>query len=101
MSKYYVDYDGKIKAYESTTKKSTTTTKKKKKTSSYYVDYDGEIKEYEYEDIAPVQDSGERTWFTAGALDDDGNMIANVAKTILGTAGDLASNVGGGLLEIG
>ena len=53
-------------------------------------------------DIAPVaqQKEEERTWFESG-LFDDGWQFGDLTKTILGTTADLASNVGGGLLEMG
>lgn len=54
------------------------------------------------DDIAPVKttEKKERTWFTKGAFD-DGYQFGDVAKTIIGTNTDLASNVFGGILEIG
>ena len=98
MAKYYIDLDGKLKPYETTTTKKNEKSKKKKK-SSYYVDFDGKVKKYE-EDIAPVKETNERTWFTSGAFD-DGYQFGDITKTILGTTGDLGANILGGALEIG
>ena len=42
-----------------------------------------------------------RTWFQAGALDDEGSVAKNVAKTVIGTEIDTKENLGAGALGVG
>ena len=47
------------------------------------------------------QEENKRTWFQAGALDDEGSTAKNVAKTVLGTTVDVKENAGAGVLGLG
>lgn len=51
------------------------------------------------DDIAPV--TQERSWFQAGALDDDAPWYENIAKTIIGTGRDVGEHATQGALGIG
>ena len=66
--------------------------------------YNAKTKKWEEKDqqkpIATQNSTQKRTWFQSG-LFEDGYQFGDVAKTILGTATDLGSDVGGGFLEIG
>ena len=60
-------------------------------------------KDEEEDDIAPVvttKDEEERTWFQKGALD-DGFSLTNIGKSILGTLGDVASDLTTGVVGMG
>lgn len=47
-----------------------------------------------------TQTQNDRTWFSKGSFE-DGYQVGDITKTVLGTAGDVASNVGAGVLGIG
>lgn len=64
---------------------------------------------YRQDDIAPVtttkkkkkdEEEDDRKWFQKGAFE-DGYQFGDVMKTILGTASDVAENVGAGVLGMG
>ena len=61
-------------------------------------------KKDEEDDIAPVvttkKEEEERTWFQKGALD-DGFSLTNIGKSILGTLGDVASDLTTGVVGMG
>lgn len=81
--------------------------KKKKKNTDLIVRDDGTITVNSYkptQDIAPVKTTTnkKRTWFSGGAFEDDkGNFFSDTASTILGTAGDIGTNVVKGVASAG
>ena len=92
MANYFLNDDGSL------SKKA-----KKKKGNNYILQDDGKItlnsieKEEKKEDIAPVK---KRTWFN-GASFNDGYDFGDVTKTILGTAGDIGTNLIKGSAQAG
>lgn len=53
------------------------------------------------DDIAPVKEQEERTWFKSSSYFDDGWDFGDVAKTILGSAGDVGQDLLTGVVGIG
>jgi hypothetical protein len=52
------------------------------------------------DDIAPVAEPKERSWFQKGAFE-DGYQFGDVSRTIKGTTSDIQSNIAKGILGIG
>ena len=52
------------------------------------------------DDIAPVREEEERTWFTSGAFK-DGYQLGDISKTILGTGKDIRENLYAGVIGAG
>ena len=91
------------RAVSSSIEESTTTqTPARKATWSDYWDFKAKQAEARSNNgkTTDTQDQ-KRTWFQAGALDDDGSTAENVAKTVLGTTVDVKENAGAGVLGLG